>query len=626
MGNKKILLCGMALVVFFFGAYYVVSHTAEKNPTAEYVQKLFTQDSVHEIDIQIAEDAWQDMLENPLEEEFHQADVVIDGEVMGNVGIRTKGNTSLTSVANSDSDRYSFKIDFDYYDDGSYYGLKKLNLNNNYSDSTYMKEYISYEICEAMGLPTPAHSYTHITVNGEEWGLYLAVEAVDKVFVANKFQETTGDLYKPDGTGANLAYIDDDISSYSGLSLKTNESTSDGSDMLALIKALDSGEGLEDVLDVDEALRYLAVNVSIANFDSYLGGTTHNYYLYEQNGRFSVIPWDYNLAFGGFGSGTTDIYAPASSSMGGGGRRNVDGEMPWEKNTDKETVDTTEEEATEAIGQTTSQATGQAEEGQAGAPAGEGQAGEEQEGMGNQGSETSSSNKPLVTTLLANEAYLAQYEAYLAEIADSYLSEAYMAHMVTTISEQISPYVEQDATAFYTYEEFQEATSVSADDNHSLVYFAVNMAADIYNQLGGSEASFHTGSYQGSGMGGGGGGQRPNNGEGGGQRPEDAGGETNAMPQGMMPPTTQPQTEGEQMAGGFPDGDFPEGDFPREEMPEGRGGPEGHDGGFGGNENIQQEMTDEEKQTAKGKWAGTAGIFAVGFVAVFLYQRKCKLS
>ena len=67
------------------------------------------------------------------------------------------------------------------------------------------------------------------------------------------------------------------MSEYPGLVLKTNEETSDGSAILDLMKALESGEGLEDVLDVDEVLRYLAANVALANYDSYLGNTTHNY-------------------------------------------------------------------------------------------------------------------------------------------------------------------------------------------------------------------------------------------------------------------------------------------------------------------------------------------------------------
>ena len=36
------------------------------------------------------------------------------------------------------------------------------------------------------------------------------------------------------------------------------------------------------------------------NYDSYTGPMLHNYYLYENNGRLSLIPWDYNSAFATF--------------------------------------------------------------------------------------------------------------------------------------------------------------------------------------------------------------------------------------------------------------------------------------------------------------------------------------
>lgn len=49
-------------------------------------------------------------------------------------------------VANSDSDYYSLKVDFNYYNSSqSFYGLTKLNLNNNISDSSQMREFVSYE-------------------------------------------------------------------------------------------------------------------------------------------------------------------------------------------------------------------------------------------------------------------------------------------------------------------------------------------------------------------------------------------------------------------------------------------------------------------------------------------------
>ena len=217
---KAVLLSGLLVVVFCVAAYCAVGRADSADSQYTYAEHIFQGDTVNEINIEIDEKDWQDMLDNPLEEEYHKANVTINGETVGNVAIRTKGNTSLTSVANSDSDRYSFKLDFDYYDNnGNYYGLKKLCLNNNYSDNSSMREYISYKIMGEMGLDVPECAYSHITVNGEEWGLYLAVEPVDEVFLAAHFADATGDLYKPEGmgyTGANLVYNGDDISATRG--------------------------------------------------------------------------------------------------------------------------------------------------------------------------------------------------------------------------------------------------------------------------------------------------------------------------------------------------------------------------------------------------------------------------
>ena len=268
---KAVLLSGLLVVVFCVAAYCAVGRADSADSQYTYAEHIFQDDTVNEINIEIDEADWQDMLENPLEEEYHKANITINGETVGNVAIRTKGNNSLTSVASSDSDRYSFKIDFDYYDDNSnYYGLKKLCLNNNYSDNSSMREYISYKIMGELGLDVPQCGYSNITVNGEEWGLYLAVEAIDETFLETHFDDATGDLYKPegqDGTGADLVYDGDDISSYTGLNLKTNEDTSDGKEIIALMKALEDGENLEDLLDVESALKYIAANVALANFD-----------------------------------------------------------------------------------------------------------------------------------------------------------------------------------------------------------------------------------------------------------------------------------------------------------------------------------------------------------------------
>ena len=69
-----------------------------------------------------------------------------------------------------------------------------------------------------------------------------------------------------------------------------------------MYKNLNDGTNLEDVLDVEEVLKYFAVNTYVVNLDSYSGQMYHNYYLYENNGKCQILPWDLNLSFGGYGA------------------------------------------------------------------------------------------------------------------------------------------------------------------------------------------------------------------------------------------------------------------------------------------------------------------------------------
>jgi len=160
----------------------------------KYESTLFDNTKVHAIDIVM--DDWDEFTANARSEEYYTCSVVIDGEAFKNVAIRGKGNTSLSQVTNV---RYSYKIEFDHYDSTStYYGLDKLALNNVIQDNTYMKDYLTYTMMNDMGVAAPLCSYAYITVNGEDWGLYLAVEGVEESFLQRNYGKDYGDLYKPD--------------------------------------------------------------------------------------------------------------------------------------------------------------------------------------------------------------------------------------------------------------------------------------------------------------------------------------------------------------------------------------------------------------------------------------------
>ena len=70
--------------------------------------------------------------------------------------------------------------------------------------------------------------------------------------------------------------------------------------LIASLRRLSAFEDLEHTVDTDEVIRYFAVHNFLVNSDSYTGSSVHNYYLYETDGMLSMLPWDYNLAYGTF--------------------------------------------------------------------------------------------------------------------------------------------------------------------------------------------------------------------------------------------------------------------------------------------------------------------------------------
>ena len=69
--------------------------------------------------------------------------------------------------------------------------------------------------------------------------------------------------------------------------------------MKTALKSVHKKQNIESHVDVDAVLKYMAVQTMVVNLDGLTGDTTHNFYLYESDGRISLIPWDYDLAFGG---------------------------------------------------------------------------------------------------------------------------------------------------------------------------------------------------------------------------------------------------------------------------------------------------------------------------------------
>jgi len=245
-----------------------------------------------------------------------ESTITFEDDTWEHVGIRFKGNSSLFSTAKSGNEKLSFKLDFDEFEEDyteienqRFYGFKQLNLNNNFSDQSLLREKVGADMFRDFGLVSAKTSFCAVYVDYGEgsqyFGLYTIVEEMDDTVLDEQLGDDSGNLYKPDGDAASFAegtYDEDEMEK------KSNEEEADYDDVEALYTIINSSlrstdpevwkSDLEDIFNVDGFLKWLAVNTVIQNWDTY-GNMTHNDYLYNDPdaGLLNWIPWDNNEAF-----------------------------------------------------------------------------------------------------------------------------------------------------------------------------------------------------------------------------------------------------------------------------------------------------------------------------------------
>jgi len=277
-----------------------------------------------------------------------EATLSFDGNTWTNVGIRYKGNSSLTSAWSSGSLKLPFKLDFDEWEDTypaidnqRFFGFKQLSFANGFSDATYLRESLTYDLMQAAGLTAGETAFYEVILDYGEGpvnlGIFTAVEVIDDTVIKNAFGDDDGNIYEADGAGVSLAEgtFDQIADSFEK---ENNEDEADWSDIEALYTALHAETrttdpeqwraGLEAVFDVDTFLNWLAVSAVTMNWDTY-GAMSHNYYLYNnpETGQLVWLPWDHNMTLGSGGGmgGRNDAggRGQAGDPGGMGGRSNV---------------------------------------------------------------------------------------------------------------------------------------------------------------------------------------------------------------------------------------------------------------------------------------------------------------
>jgi len=273
------------------------------------VHPLFDGDAVHEIRLTFSEPGWYEQLRanfegraDPvyMEAGFDWGDIHYD-----RIGIRFKGNSSYRSYPGQ---KKSFKIKLNEFVKGQkIQGIDSFALNNAFKDPSFVREKVYYELAAAIGLPAPRVNYAAVSINGEFWGLYFLVEGVDGAFIESRFgKKEKGNLYKGDPQGT-LQFRGNTAAPYKTLyERENNEDNDDWSDLVTLIDTLNNRDlgSLGEILDIEAALKFLALDILTVNLDSYVG-SGHNYYLYrrESDRRFITFPWDPNEAWGNFNLG-----------------------------------------------------------------------------------------------------------------------------------------------------------------------------------------------------------------------------------------------------------------------------------------------------------------------------------
>ncbi|MBE7051379.1 MAG: hypothetical protein E7395_02250 [Ruminococcaceae bacterium] len=199
--EKRILLLVAVALIFsltltFLSGFF--NFDSVNTSTGEYAVKFFGK-SVVNIEILVDETSWDDMLNNKMSKPYISCNLKIDGAEFSNVGLRPKGNSSLTSIQ---GERIGYRLDFDHYvSNQTCYGLEQMVLNNLQADATYMKDYIAYDLMSYEGVNAPLHTYAFLTLNGEPFGLYLAVEVYDEDYLSRVYNNTNIKLYNVKSSG-----------------------------------------------------------------------------------------------------------------------------------------------------------------------------------------------------------------------------------------------------------------------------------------------------------------------------------------------------------------------------------------------------------------------------------------
>jgi len=394
-------------------------------------------------------------------EAFYRTDVdvpatmTVDGRSYRDVGVRFRGASSFLFVPAGSKRSMNVTLDF-ADDDQRLLGYRTLNLLNVNGDPTFVRPVLYSEIARRY-LPAAKVNYVRVVINGENWGVYANTEQFNADFVQERFGSRRGARWKVPGSPwgrGGMEYLGDDVARYRGIyDIKSSDQPAAWRDLVAFFKVLTTTpldgleKALEPVLDVDGALRFLALEVALVNTDGYWTRAS-DYNIYQDpRGRFHVLTHDVNEAFeeenpgGGRGRGLPPGAAPPPGlpPPAGGVPPLPPGLPPFPATFGMATV-----ELDPLVG-------------------------------------LDDTTKPLRSRLLAVPALRARYLGYVRDIAEKWLDWKTLEPIVRRHQSLIASEVKADTKKLYSFEAFEERVATGED---SLKSFADRRRAYLLKTVG----------------------------------------------------------------------------------------------------------------------------------------------
>ena len=360
-------------------------------------------------------------------EEFHNTDIelaatlVVDGKTYRDVGMQFRGASSYSQVGTGWKRSLAVSLDAKHANQ-DLLGIRTLNLLNSHGDPSFLRAPLYSRIAQDY-IPTPRVNFVRVVINGENWGVYASAEQFNKDFTKDRFDATKARWKVPGSPGGrgSLAYLGDSPDAYRGIyEIKTKDDPKSWALLAKMTKVLnqtppDKLEAeLAPLLDIDGALKFLALDVTFVNGDGYWTRTSDYSIAEDDKGRLHIIPHDMNETF--------------STGAGGRGGRGGPGGPG----------------------------------GRGGAP---GRGGVSLDPL----SIASNEGTPLAAKLLAVPALRARYLGYVRDLAENKLDWAKLGPIAQQYHDLIAADVQRDTRKLETYEDF--AASLG-DSPRSLKTFA----------------------------------------------------------------------------------------------------------------------------------------------------------